>query len=267
MNVDVDDTAYSQSTVTIRASLFNIVPFDTRSVQDISEFCTHISFAVYDSDGNVVKTIEQNQGDSGYGEVTLSLVPATYKLLVLAHSSYGGTPSVSSPNNIVFTNKIGYSDTFYYYDDLVVTGENQSQTIQLQRAVTMLRFTITDEFPTDLNQIRFYWSGESGIFNATTGLGGAATNQMALYAVDGLSAPQSFRLFTFMREETGTLSLTVTAYDGNDNVIKTRTFADVPLKNRMVTEYSGRFFSSGASDNAFTLQAETEWSVYQQLTY
>ncbi|MBQ9357162.1 MAG: FimB/Mfa2 family fimbrial subunit [Prevotella sp.] len=255
------------STVTLRASLYNIVAFGTRAVQDIKEYCSHITFAVYDADGKVVKTVEQSQGDSGYGEVTLTLAPATYKLLVLAHSSYGGTPSVTTPANIAFTNSIGYSDTFYYYNDLEVTGKNQALTLELQRAVTMLRFTINDELPSDLTKIRCQWSGASGTLNATTGWGGNATDQVAIYAVDGLTAPLTLRLYTFMRQETGTLNLTVNAYDSSNNVIAERTFTDVPVKNHMVTDFSGNFFSKGESDYSISLKAETEWGVYQDLTF
>lgn len=256
-----------KSTVTLVASMYNIVPFNTRAMQDIADYCTHITFAVYDSSGKSVKTVEQKKGDSGYGSVTLTLAPATYKLLVLAHSSTGGTPSVSSPDNIVFTNKISFSDTFFYYDNLVVTEDNQSHTLQMQRAVSMLRFTITDELPSNLAQIRCDWSGGSGTLNATTGLGGAAADQAALYAVDDRTAPLTLRLYTFMRQDTGNLSLTVTAYDSSSKVIVARTFTEIPMKNHMVTEYSGRFFSSGESDNAVSLQADTEWTVYKQITF
>ncbi len=263
-----EPTTKKNGNVTLRASMFNIVPFDTRAVQNIADYCTKLCFVLYNSSGAVVKEVTQKSGDSGYGEVSLSLEPATYKLLILAHSSTSN-PTLTNPASLLFTDNMYYSDTFYYYGDLVVTTDDKTHDLQLQRATTMVRFTITDEVPSNVKTILCKWEGQSGTFNATTGWGlNTSSVQMVVYDVTGLTPPISLKLFTFMHENEGTLKLTVTARGTNSSdVVASKVFDAVPIKNHMVTEYNGRFFSSGESTNGFNITAETEWQVYQQLTY
>lgn len=265
---ETTSTTKKEGTVTLRASMFNIVPFDTRAQQDIADYCTNICFVVYNSAGNQVKEITQKKGDSGYGQTSMSLSPATYKLLILAHSS-SSNPTLTNPASLLFNDNMHYSDTFYYYGDLEVTTDDKSYDLQLQRATTMVRFTITDELPSTVKTILCKWEGESGVFNATTGLG-LNTNsvQTVVYDVTGLTSPLSLRLFTFMHQEEGTLKLTVTARgSSNSDVIAEKIFDAVPIKNHMVTEYSGRFFSPLESTNSFNLTAETDWEVYKTINY
>ena len=256
-----------EGNVTLRVSGFNIVPFDSRAVQNIADYCTRLHFVIFKADGTHVKTVTQKKGDDNYGQVSISLDPATYKLLVLAHSSSGNPENLTKPDQIHFTNTTGYSDTFYYYNDLVVTSEDKTHSLTLERATTMVKFTITDELPAALKTVRCEWKGESGVFNATTGWGGTTnSDQVVLYDVSGLTAPLTFRLYTFMRQDEGTLTLNVRALS-DAGVIAEKTFTDVPIKNHMVTEYSGNFFSTPASSNGFSLTAETSWNVYQQITF
>lgn len=268
MVVDEEETeSGKKGNVTLKATMFNIVPFETRAVQNIADYCSRLCFVVYDSSGSKVKGVSQKKGDTGYGQVSMTLEPATYKLLVLAHSGQSN-PTLTDPSFLQFTNQMGYSDTFYYYGDLIVTEEAATHELQLQRATTLLSLTITDELPSNLKQIRCEWVGESGVFNATTGWGGTVNStQVVVYNVEGLTAPITLRLYTFMRQEEGTLKLTIDATDTNGATIEKRVYNDVPIKNRMVTEYSGRFFSSAESENSFNLTAETGWEVYKQFSF
>ena len=258
--------------VIIRASMYNIVPFETRAVQNVADFSNTLQFILYQN-GTKVKGVTQKKSEGNYGQIGLTLEPGTYKLLVLAHSSTGN-PTVSNPEAIQFTNSDGYSDTFYYYGDIEVTTEQTTYDVTLQRATSMVRVTILDEIPTNVQMIRLYYVGESGVFNAVTGMGGTTNSEQSiLFNVSGKTAPLTLCAYTFLRNATGTLNMTITAYGSSaSDVIVTKQLNNIPMKNHMVTEYSGYLFSTPPTpptdvDATFNLTAETSWEVYQQLTF
>ena len=258
-----------EGNVIIRASLYHIVPFETRDVQSVADFSTSLQFVLFQN-GTKVKSVTQKKTDDNYGEVGLTLTAGTYQLLVLAHSSTGN-PSVSNPEFIQFTNSIGFSDTFFYYGDIEVTGEQTTYDIRLQRATSMVRVIIQDAIPSEVKTIRLFYTGESGVFNAVTGMGGTVNSQQSIiYNVEGQTVPLTLCAYTFLRDETGSLNMTISARDANNTVKYEKELADIPMKNHMVTEYSGKLFSESGNksdDVQFLLTAETDWQIYQRHDY
>lgn len=245
--------------------------FETRAMVDITTYCTRFNFVLY-KDGKKVESRSQLQGDADYGQVSLSLATGTYKLLVLAHSSSGGNPTLPDPENIQFTNALGYSDTFYYYGDIEVTKEAKTHEIKLTRVVSKLTFVINDDIPSEVKYVALEYTGGSGVFNAVTGYGGSVNSrQLKLIKVEGQTSPISIAAYTFLREDTGTLQLKVTAYSeyksSSDNtVFLERTFSDIPVERQKETIYEGDFFEHD-SENAFSFVAETDWEVLQRISY
>ena len=204
--------------------------------------------------------------------MALTLAPGTYKLLVLSHSSSGGNPSVSDPENIQFTNALGYSDTFYYYGDIVVTKEAKTHEITLKRAVTKVTFIINDEIPSDVKYIGVYYTGGSGVFNAVTGYGGNVNSQQTkIVSVQGQTSPVTIPLYTFLQQDAGNLQLKVTAYSAytsstNNTVYLERKFSDIPVEHHKQTIVEGDFFEHD-SQNTFSFIAETDWELSQRISY
>ena len=235
----------------------------TRSLVDITGYSSRLNFVLY-KDGERIKSLTQAQGDTGYGTVSLSLMPGNYKVLVLAHSSKGN-PTLTNPEAVKFDNSISYSDTFYYYGDITVTTESKTHELTLTRATSLLRFIIADELPSNFYHVKLLYTGGSGVFNAVTGYGGNVdSRQEKLYAVDGYKAPLTLPIYTFLQADEGKLNVTVTAMDKDRKVILERTFTDIPMKRNMITEYTGAFFEH---ENGFSLKGETDWAGTIQETY
>ncbi len=263
------ETDSDAGNVTLRVSDFKIVPIEplaTRSMTDLTSYCTRLVFAVYQY-GIKFDGCSQIQGESGYGEVTMSLPPGTYQLLVLAHSSVGGNPTVTDPENIKFTNALCYSDTFSFYGDLVVEEQPKTYDITLTRNVSCLHFTIQDEIPANVKFFKFYYTGGSGVLNAVTGYGASVNSkQEKLVDVSSCSTPLTFHLYTFLQKESAFLQLKVTALEEDQStVVLERSFSDVPMKHCHLTEYSGNFF---IPNHSFSLNADTDWGdAYYQYTF
>ena len=242
-----------------------------------------ISFVAYQG-GKKVKSVTQMRGDDGYGEAAMQLSPGAYQVLVLAHSS-NGNPTLSTAEKIPFTNAIGYTDTFFAYQDITVSTEVQEHAITLERVTAMLRFIINDAMPQNVKTMKFYYTGGSGALNANTGLGCVASQQTVNIDADPTAGtPYTFELYTIPREVTAALNLTVTAYDGSGNVITEKIIKGVAIERNKITELSGDFFTNangdddhgdngGGGDNgattsaSFLISASTEWAGVIRTNY
>jgi hypothetical protein len=138
--------------------------------------------------------------------------------------------------------------------------------VSLDRIVALCRFVITDDFPADVTRMRFYYTGGSGAFDATTGLGCVKSKQDLKF--DVTSGQKQFDLYTFLHDTEGTIHLTVTAYDEDDNIVNERVF-EVPMERNHITWLSGDYFS-GSGSSATTISGitvNTDWAGETHLNF
>ena len=243
---------------------------------------SRLCFVVYQN-GQKVKGVNQKEGDTGYGQAELTIEPGTYQVLVMAHSS-DGNPTTTAAEKIQFTNAMGFTDTFYYYGTITVTGQRQTHNITLNRVTALLRFIINDDIPATVTNMKFYYTGGSGALNAVTGAGCVDSKQTVIRVVDrsAMTRPYCFDLYTIPKEPTARLNLTVTAYDEAQTALYERTFKGIEVQVNKITEFSGDFFTTepipGGEDpqggeettaggDIFMISANTEWAGVITQTY
>ena len=240
----------------------------TRAATDITDLCTRLNVAIFDTDGTKVKTVAQKDTDSDFGTVALTLTAGTYQLVVIAHCC-DGSATITSTEKVTFpSNKV--TDTFYYYGDLVVTDSQQSYDLTLTRAVAMFRLVLTDEeIPSNVSRLKFYYTGGSSTFSPSAGYGCVNSKQTEYRTVaPGLTV---FDIYTLPHTEEDVLTkVTVTALDANDNTVKERVFENVPVTRNQITRYTGSFFGNGGgttSDGTFRLTADGDWDSVNGYTF
>ena len=240
-------------------------PFSALTRTALEDVCTRLNFAVYQQDGTRVKQVNQQKGDTGFGSASFQLAEGNYQLVVVAHSSKGN-PTMTNPKKIQFTNATGYSDTFLYSCNVTIADETVEKNVSLDRIVSLCRFVLTDDYPEEVTQMKFYYTGGSGAFNATTGLGSVNSKQTVIF--DITEDQKQFDLYTILHDLEGTIKLTVTALDANDNVFNEREF-NVPMYWNQITWLSGAFFNgSGASSiTIIGMDINTEWKGEHHLTF
>lgn len=235
---------------------------NTRAATDITNLCSRINLAVFDSEGTKVKTVTQKETDAGYGTVALSLAEGTYELVVIAHNGEGAATITSTDKVTFYNNKI--TDTFYYYGNLVVGAEKKNYDLELTRAVAMFRMVLTDEnIPASVTKFKFYYLGGSSTFSPKDGYGCVASKQTEIRAV---AANGVYEIYTMPHTEEDMLTkLTVTAQDANDNTVSERVFENIPIVRNQVTKYTGSFFgeggSAGAVDGSLRMTANPDWDA------
>ncbi len=245
----------------LRVVGFEQIPFDTRAQQDVTQLCSRINVALYQN-GTRVKAVNQKSDDSDFGSVALSLEPGTYQLVVLAHNCSGNATTtdiekIKFPDNVV-------SDTFYYYDEVTVGSSTDTKELVLRRCVSMFRFDITDNIPTDVRTMKFYYTGGSSTFSALSGYGSVNSKQTVKFDITSAKQgkPAVFDVYTMLHSEEGTLKMTVTALDAAGNTLYEREFTEVPMTRNTITRYTGTFFEggSGSKENAYTFTADGDWT-------
>lgn len=253
----------------LRITVFQIekAPFSTytRAEKPASEACTRLNFAIYNSDGTRVKQTNQTSSDANFGSVSFKLEQGDYLMVVVGHSS-NGNPTMTDPTCIKFTNAQGYTDTFIYCASITIGEESVEKQVALDRIVALCRFVITDDFPSDVEKMRFYYTGGSGAFDATTGLGCVNSKQDVKFSVT--ADKKQFDLYTFLHDIEGTIHLTVTALDAAGNELYNREF-DVPMQQNYITWLSGAYFNgSGSSSTDVTkVTVNTDWAGENHITF
>ena len=136
--------------------------------------------------------------------------------------------------------------------------------LTLNRNVSLCRFVVTDDYPEGAAKIKFYYTGGSGAFDATTGLG--CVNSRQEHTFDLTSGQKQFDLYTFPHSTEGTIHLVVSVFDASGVEISKHTF-DVPMQQKHVTVISGDYFTGGSGTTNVTITINTEWDGENHLSF
>lgn len=237
----------------------------TRGVEPVANVCTRLSFAVYDMSGSRLKQVNQEKGNANFGVAGFQLEEGEYQIVVVGHSA-NGNPTMTNLAKVQFTNTTGYTDTFLCYDMVTIGEETAEFEASLDRIVALCRFVITDDIPSEVKKLRFYYTGGSGAFDAKTGMGSVASKQDVKF--DVVAGQKQFDLYTFLHEPSDEIALKVTALDESGNELYNREF-DVPMQQNHITWLSGAFFNgSGSSSTTITgVTVKTDWAGETHLTF
>ena len=233
----------------------------TRTATSIASIVTHLDVWIYES-GAEVTAVHQTTDDASFGTVGLTLDKTkTYTLYAVGHKATGAATLadgvISFPDD-----KVTHS---MYYTASFSPSTTTSLNCLMNRIVSMFSFNTTDAVPDDANKMQITMNGVYDRWNVSTG----ATHQ--------LDRTSTFQNFTTRQDGTVTFNIyaittdaqtlhtvTVTALDDNDDVIQTRTFTDVPLRNGYKTTYTGTFFIDTPFTSTFTVN---DWNEYDVVNF
>ena len=259
-----EQSSKQDGNVVLKLSLYEQIPFSTRSLQDIRQLCTRVNVAFFQN-GTKVKTVSQKADDASFGTVSLTLDAGVYQVVVIAHNC-SGSATISSAEKVTFPSNV-VTDTFYYEGELTVASSQDTYELVLQRPVAMFRLQLTDVLPSNAHKIRFYYTGGSSTFNPSTGFGCVNSRQTVMMDIE--DGQQMFEVYTFPHELNDFLKITVTIYDSGENILKEQVFEQVPVTVDQITIFTGSFFGGsgggggGGNPNApsgITMKADGDWS-------
>lgn len=256
--------------VTFRTFSISQVSFDdydtrnSRSMTPIKDVCKRISLAIFKSDGTTkVKTITQESTDKNFGSMSVELANGNYIIIAIAHNGEGNA-TITAPSKITFKdNKV--TDTFYYYGNIDVNNTSVFD-ISMKRAVAMFRLIVKDTTPQNIKSMKFYYTGGSSTFDATTGYGCVNSKQTELRTVNSTAytGESAYDIYTFPHNDGKVLKIEISALEAANSTTPsyTRTFSDVAVTRNKITRYSGMFFDDGASSGrSFDLSTNDTWET------
>ena len=227
----------------------------TRAATSIASVVNHLD--VWITDGTTTTDLHQTSTDAGFGTVSMTLDKTkTYTLYAMGHKADGAT---LTDGVISFTDdKVTHS---MYYTTTFSPATTTSLSCLMQRIVADFRLEITDDIPTECKSLRFTISDVFDRWNVTTG-GTHSLNRVSTISYGGTSA--IFNVYAIVTDAQTTHDILVEAIDANGDVLQSRTFAAVPLRNGYKTNYKGTFFIDTPMSMNFIVD---DWNEYDEVTF
>ena len=227
-----------------------------RAAMSISSVVNHLDVWLYES-GTEAAAVHQTSADAGFGTVAITLDKTkTYTLYAVGHKADGATlaEGVISFTDDKVTHSMFYTTTF-----------SPSTTTELSclmsRIVADFRLEITDDIPSACKSFRFTVNGIYDRWNVSTG-GTHSLDRVSTISYGGTSS--IFNVYAIVTDASTTHDITVEALDANSDVIQTRTFSAVPLRNGYKTTYRGTFFIDTPATASFLVD---DWSEYDAVDF
>ena len=252
----------------IRFSTFAMSQTDIMTRAGLGEAkCSKLDFAVFDDEGNLYYSEQQDSSAAGFGTVTLNEVRfGSYDVIAIAHS--GSIHAVFRSDSLVdFNGKV--PETFCKHISLNVDRNTKSaQKMELSRIVGQFVLVTSDLQPTDIKSFRFDITGGGTCFNPKTGLAPQSDPNVRTVSFSDVSSlggsTGRYSFYTFLPATSADIAVTANAYDNEGNTSFSYSFAGVPMKVNYQTVYTGKFFSLNIVPS-FTVN--TKWGGVTNKTF
>lgn len=209
-------------------------------------------------DGVLVQQLHQSDNTAeDFGKPVMNLAYGAHQVYFIA--SRGVSPVLDTDaHTITFGN---VRDTFWKrYDVSVVATSNGNRAVTLDRVVTKLRLTFTDEVPATANSISIVPHTWYYGLDYTTGQPASAqTDAATVITIPDSSKGQTgiqASLFGFSTAAEWITDVVISSRTAADAVLGSATIAAAPFKANRVSDYSGPLFSAGGS---MSLSLNGEW--------
>ena len=232
----------------------------TRTDVAISTLVSHLD--VWIIDGDNIQEVHQSSTDDGFGSVAVSLnKKKTYTIYAMAHKCTSDATLedgvISFPDDKI-THSLWYTTTFS-----PATTTNLS--CSMSRIVAGLSVTTTDAFPESVKKMRVTVFDTTNRWNVA-GYGTNAVDKVSVINISSLKpdGTASFITYIIATDVEAVYDMKIEALDAEDNIIESRDFTDIPMRNNYKTSLTGDFFVT--TGTAFTLTAG-EWENYDPIEF
>lgn len=250
--VDINDeeeeeTTTSENAVTLKVNISHYEQmafsdnFEPTKAVPIKNLCKRISLGLYQN-GELVTKKNQYPTSPNLGKFELSVEPGNYQLLIFAHNN-DTTATITKPHEISFSPK-KVTDTFINYQQLNI-AESTTLSLTVDRVVAMFRLCSEDNLPESVASISIKYTGGSSTLDATTGYGCVNSRQEEKFTMtDAMhGSPVQLEVYTFPRQDSNMLNVTVTCFDGQGNTLCSQQLKEVPIAKNQITQCKTKLFS------------------------
>lgn len=212
----------------------------------------------YDADGHLLQQLHQSDNTAeDFGKPVMDLAYGVHQVYFIA--SRGVDPVLNTEAHTLTFGSV--RDTFWKrYDVSVVATSNGNRAVTLDRVVTKLRLTFTDEVPVTANSISIVpHTWYYGIDYLKGQPASVRTDAATVITIPDVSKGQTgiqASLFGFSTAEEWSTDVVISSRTATDAVLGSATISAAPFKANRVSDYSGPLFSAGGS---MSLSLNGEW--------
>lgn len=208
--------------------------------------------------GELVQTVHQDDNTAeDFGQPSVTLDYGTHTLCFVA--SLGTDPMLDTDSHTIIWGTV--KDTFWKKITLTVSEASAgSQSVTLDRAVTKLTVTISDELPEGLATIdviptKWYY-GIDYLTGEPAGQQESVARSITIPSSAIGKANRSINNFGFSSAVEWTTSVRIVGKDSEGSTMGQANITDAPFKANRVTKYTGKLFTGGS---AFSLSLNATW--------
>lgn len=236
----------------------NWKPVTKAYMQSDGKDMTDVWVLDYDAEGNLLQQVHQGDNTvSDFGQPVMNLAYGAHHVYFIV--SRGVSPVLDTDEHTLTFGSV--RDTFWKrYDVSVVATSNGNRAVTLDRVVTKLRLTFTDEVPAIANSISIIPHTWYYGLDYTTGQPASTqTDASTVITIPDSSKGQTgiqASLFGFSTAEEWNTDVVISSRTATDDVLGSATISAAPFKANRVSDYSGPLFSAGGS---LSLSLNGEW--------
>ena len=219
-----------------------------------------ISFSVFDTENQLVySTTKKASVDvDNFDNISCMLLPGDYQFVAVVHNANADTEeaaAIASPTQATLTtSKVHYVFTA---NQLVTIEADKPKNVTIdlgKRVTSQFRLVCTDETPSNVEYCEVILNPASDAtttftFNPTTGF----SDETYRYSIEFYSSvgftKKPVNASGFITQNPQNISVTVNMKDASKNIVRTRTFTDVPMAPHRITSLTGSFFHSSAESS------------------
>ena len=227
-----------EANVTLRFTSFEQTPMTRSSLTEAS--MSHLD--VWLSDGTTTQEFHQSSTDSDFGTIATTLnKKKTYTLYAVAHKA---SDALTLSDGVLSYPDDKVKETFYYSTSFSPATTTSIDAI-MNRIVGKLTLQTTDAVPDDVAKMRFTMTAATRLnLDGTPANNVSRTVEFASISRNQTDGTCSFSFYLLAASTNTDYAITATAYDADNDVVETKTFTDIPIRNNYKTTLSGDFFVS-----------------------
>lgn len=232
-----------------------------RAASSVSDVVSHLD--VWVTDGTSWQTINTASTDDGFGTVAVTLDKTkTYTIYAMGHNN---SEAATLTDGVVSFSDGKVRDCMFFSRQIQVQ-ENTAIGCKMQRIVGKFTIETTDAKPDDVDHVKFTIANTSLTYNLDGTLGTLINRDVAFNSISTRQdGTVTFSFYIMSSTDAATdFDITFTAYNSSNQVVLTREFDDVPIRNGYKTSYRGELFTHAQLTSSFTVD---DWETYDVVDF
>lgn len=226
----------------------------------------YMYYYVYNSAGNMVRSLRQVSTDSGFGHLADSLAAGNYTVVFVAGQSAltALTPEKLSTAKFYYEN-YPYVDVWddVFFKKMALTVEpssNSDQTVNLERIVAKLMVNITDAIPANVTTITLTVTSDFDYYYFASALATSTpTKRVFTFSVPAVALGTiNYQIQSILVNTVTPFTVNISSYDSANQLLTQVNLSNITCTKNQTTLLSGNLFTG---KTPFQISLNSDWDT------